>query len=83
MITITATEANDSLPNLWQQAADEPVMVLNNGQAVAVVLSPTEFARLTARRQGAKAGFAKHLFAEVDMNALLDTRLDDVFEDYQ
>lgn len=83
MVTINVTEARNNVEELWSKAAQEPVTVLSAGQAVAVVLSPAEFERLTARRRGAKAGFAKHLFAGVDLNALLDTRLDDVFEEYR
>ena len=83
MVTITATEARNSIGELWRQAANEPVTVLSAGQAVAVVLSPDEFARLTARQRGARAGFAKHLFNGVDLNALLETNIDDVFEDYR
>ena len=83
MITINATEARNNIGKLWSQAANEPVTVLSAGQAVAVVISPTEFEKLTARRRGAKAGFAKHLFKGADLNALLDTNLDDVFEDYR
>lgn len=83
MVTITATEARNSIGELWRQAAHEPVTVLSAGQAVAVVLSPAEFSRLTARSRGAKAGFAKHLFAGADMNALLETNIDDVFEEYR
>lgn len=79
MVTINATEARNNIGKLWSRAADGPVTVLSAGQAVAVVLSPAEFARLTARRRGAKAGFAKHLFPGADMSALLDTSLDDVF----
>ena len=37
---------------------------------------------LSARNRGVKAGFAKHLFGGVDLNALLATNLDDVFEGY-
>ena len=83
MTTITATEARNNSGKLWREATNEPVTVLSAGQAVAVVLSPAEFAKLTARRHGAKAGFAKHLFTGVDLNALLETRVDDVFEGYQ
>jgi len=83
MTTITATEARNHIGQLWRKAADEPVTVLSTGKAIAVVLSPAEFAKLTAQRRGAKAGFARHLFPEVDWNALLETSLDDVFEDYQ
>jgi len=83
MITINATEARNNIEKLWSQAANEPVIVLNAGQAVAVVLSPSEFAKLTTRRRGVKAGFAKHLFPGVDMNSLLNTDTDDVFSEYQ
>jgi len=83
VVTINAAEAHEDIEKLWSQAAQEPVTVLSAGQAVAVVLSPTEFERLTAQRRGAKAGFAKHLFNGVDLNALLETSLDDVFEEYR
>lgn len=82
MVTINATEARNNIGKLWSKAADGPVTVLSAGQPVAVVLSPSDFDKLTARRHSAKAGFAKHLFAGVDMNALLDVSLDDVFTDY-
>ncbi len=81
MVTINATEARNNIGKLWKEAASGPVTVLSAGQAVAVVLSPAEFAKLTARRRGAKAGFAKHLFQGVDMNALLDTKIDEAFEE--
>ena len=59
MVTINATEAHDDIEELWSNAAKEPVTILSAGQAVADVLSPAEFNRLTARGRGAKAGFAK------------------------
>ena len=83
MITITATEARNNIGKLWSKAADEPVTVISAGQPVAVVLSPAEFEKLTSRRTGAKAGFAKHLFPGVDMNAFLNISLDDVFAEYR
>jgi len=83
MTTINATEARNNIGKLWSEAAHGPVTVLSAGQPVAVVLSPAEFDKLTARQRGAKAGFAKHLFPNVDMNALLETSIDDAFEDYQ
>ena len=83
MTTISATEARNNIGKLWSEAANGPVTVLSAGQAVAVVLSPAEFAKLTARKRAVKAGFAKHLFPGVDMNALLDTPIDDVFADYR
>lgn len=83
MTTITATEARNNIGKLWSRAAGEPVTVLSAGQAVAVVLSPAEFARLTAKQHGVKAGFAKHLFEGIDVDALLDTDISEVFEEYQ
>ncbi len=83
MTTISATEARNNIGKLWSETANGPVTILSAGQAVAVVLSPTEFAQLTARKRGVKAGFAKHLFPGTDMNALLETNIDDVFEDYR
>ena len=82
MITMSATEARNNIGKLWREAASGPVTVLRAGKAVAVVLSPVEFAKLTARKRGIKAGFGKHLFPGVDMNALLATDRDDVFEGY-
>ena len=79
MTTISAAEASNSVSNLWNEAAHGPVTVLSAGQPVAAVMSPAEFNKLTARQHGIKAGFAKHLFPGVDMNALLDTNIDDVF----
>jgi len=56
---------------------------MSAGGAVAIVLSPAEFARPAARGQGAKADFAKHLVAGVDMNEVLETSIERFFEDYQ
>ena len=83
MITISATEARNHIGKLWEEAADGPVTVVSAGKPVAVVISPAEFEKLTARRRGAKAGFAKHLFGGADLNALLETSLDDIFEEYR
>ena len=83
MMTMSAMEGRNSIGKLWDKAAAGPVTVVSTGKAVAVVLSPAEFEKLTARRCGAKAGFAKHLFPAVDMNALLETSLDDVFGEYR
>ena len=82
MVTINAADARNDIEELWSKAAQEPITILRAGQAVAVVLSPAEFERLTARRRGAKAGFAKHLFSGGDLNSVLNTSLDDVFKEY-
>ena len=82
MVNLNTTETHNDVEELWSKAVKKPVTVLSAGQAVAVVLSPAEFEKFTARRRGAKAGFARHLFGGIDLNALLDTGIDDVFEGY-
>lgn len=81
MTTISATEARNNIGKLWETAAQEPVTVLSAGKPIAVVLSPDEYDKMTARRKP-RAGFAKHLLSGVDVRALLDTPIDDVFEGY-
>lgn len=83
MKTISVTEAASNTGRLWSAAQNGPITILSGGQPVAVVLSPAEFAKLIARKRGIKAGFGKHLFPGVDMNALLETNIDDVFAEYQ
>jgi prevent-host-death family protein len=83
MTTISATEARNNIGKLWDKASNGPVTVLSAGEPVAVVLSPAEYEKLTARKRGVKAGFAKHLFPGVDVNSLLETNIDSVFEDYR
>ncbi len=82
MVIISKTDAQNDMEQLWRRAAKEPVTVLSAGQELAVVLSPAEFARLTARR-GAKAGFAKDLFQGVNPNDILNINIEDEFEGYQ
>ena len=71
MVSINAAEAHDVI--------EQPV-VMRAGQADMIELSSAELETPTDRRRGAKAGFAKHLFAGIDLNGLLDTNIDYVFE---
>ena len=48
MSAITATDAKNRFGQLLEMARAEPVHVQKNGRDVAVVLSPEEYARLTA-----------------------------------
>ena len=82
MTTVNATEAHNDIGRLWKEGGSGLVTVLSVGQPVAVVLSPAEFEKLTARRRGVKTGFAMDLFKGKDMNVLLDTSIKDVFEGY-
>lgn len=45
--TITATEAKNRFADLVDLARTEPVTITRNDRAVAIVLSPAEYARLT------------------------------------
>jgi len=45
--SITATEAKNRFADLVDLARTEPVTITRNDRAVAIVLSPTEYARLT------------------------------------
>ena len=45
--SITATEAKNRFADLVDLARTEPVTITRNDRAVAVVLSPAEYARLT------------------------------------
>ncbi len=83
MITMSETEVQHDISKLWSETGNGPSTVLSAGQPVAVVLSPAEFEELTSQNRGVKARFGKHLFPGVDMKALLDTNIDDVFADYQ
>ncbi len=46
--SITATEAKNRFADLVDSARIEPVTITRNDRAVAIVLSPMEYARLTA-----------------------------------
>ena len=83
MTTIDVTEVENDSGKLWSEAANGPVTVLDAGLPITVVLPPAEYAKLTSNRRGLKAGFGKHLFPGVDMNALLAISTDDVFEGYR
>ncbi len=79
MATISVTEARDDLGKLWEKAAQEPVTVLNAGKPIAVVLSPDEYDKMMTRRKPRRAGAGRHLFAGVDVNALLAVDVTDAF----
>ena len=83
MVTLTATEARNNIGKLWEKGATEPVMVEAAGKPLAVVLSPQEYDKLVgARRKPRVAGTAANLLANVDVDALLATPIDDVFAEY-
>jgi prevent-host-death family protein len=84
MLTVTATEARDNVDELWKKAASEPVMVESTGKAMVVVMSAQEYERLSDKhsRKPRAAGTGANLLAGVDVDALLDTPVDDEFAGY-
>jgi prevent-host-death family protein len=82
MVTISATDARNNIGKLWETAADEPVTVESAGKPIAVVLSPQTYDKLVSSRRPRKAGTMKRMFEGIDVNALLDTPIDEVFKDY-
>ena len=82
MVTMNATDARNNIGKLWDAASREPVTIESAGKPIAVVLSPEEYDRLTSNRMPRRAGFAKELLADVDVDALLATPIDDAFADY-
>jgi len=79
---MNATEARNNIGKLWETAADEPVTIESAGKPIAIVLSPDAYEKLISPRRPRKAGTMKRMFEGVDVNALLDTPIDDVFKDY-
>jgi prevent-host-death family protein len=82
MVTMNATDARNNIGTLWDTAAREPVTIESAGKPIAVVLSPEEYKNLTRKRKPRQAGTMCHLFEGVDVNALLATPIDEVFEEY-
>ncbi len=82
METMTASEARNNISKLWEAAAREPVTVEAAGKPVAVVLSPEAYNKLANTRQPRVPGCGRHLLKGVDIDALLSTPIDDVFEGY-
>jgi len=82
MVTINATDARNNIKKLWTTAAIEPVTIESAGKPIAVVLSPEEYASLKGQRKPRQGGFAKGLFAGVDLDALMATPIDDIFAEY-
>lgn len=85
MATISETEARSNIGKLWRTAAQGPVTVESAGRPIAVVLSPEEYDRISARRpartpQPRQAGTGKSLLAGVDINALLAVDIAELFE---
>ena len=79
MTTFSATDAKNRIGDLWTLAEDEPVTIERNGIAQFQIISTnkyiaipiSEYDRLKSQRRAPRPGFAKDLFAGVDVDALL------------
>ena len=67
MNSIPTTETRNRISEVWKTVAEEPVAILRPGVAAAVVVSPSEYERLSAgARKSTQGGFTKGLFPGVD-----------------
>jgi len=82
MVTMKAAEARNNIASLWEKAAEQPVMIESAGKPIAVVLSVEAYNQLTSARPPRQFGAGRHLLADVDIDALLATPIDDMFADY-
>ncbi len=82
MITMSATDARNNIGRLWDAATEEPVLIESAGKPIAVVLSPAEFQKLTRQRRPRQAGCGKRLLANINVDALLNTPIEDAFAEY-
>lgn len=83
MVTFTATEARNNIGKLWEAAANEPVLVEAAGKPMVVVMSAEEYNKLTGSpRKPRIAGTGANLLANLDVDDLLSTPIDEVFEEY-
>ena len=79
MTTINATTPRNHIRELWRAAAVEPVTVERAGKPIAVVLSPDEYARLVNQSHLRKGGFGRDILAGINIDALMETPLDESF----
>lgn len=83
MVTMTASEARNNIGKLWDAAANEPVLVESVGKPLAVVMSPDQYDRLTAKRRKPRVlGTGANLLAGLDVEKFLAIPIDDDFAEY-
>lgn len=81
MKTIKAAFVRNHIAETWAMARKEPVLVENHGEPEFVILSASEYVKLTQPRAPRQAGYAKHLFAGIDVDEMLNTPVPGI-EDY-
>ncbi len=90
MTTISASDVKNRIGDLWDSADVEPVVVVRNGQPrylVAaidkyVAITRDEYDRLRGAKQAPRLGFAKDLFADADIDAILNVDLGASMEEH-
>ena len=72
MRTITIDAETGPVFEAWDLAKREPVAVVSNGATIAIIMSPSEYERLTLHEQKPRqGGYMKGLFAGVDWDDVL------------
>lgn len=80
MRTIASREAKDRFGALLDSVQNEPVTILKNGRPTAIVLSPTEYARLGGSRERIFS-LVDQMQQEAKSNGLTQDILDDILND--
>ena len=78
MKTVAATEAQERLGAILDDAQREPVVIRRQGRDVAVVLSMAEYERLRTGNVRAFLDLRKEIAAEAAAKGLIDERLAEI-----
>ena len=80
MKSVNASFVRTHIAETWEMARKEPVAVENCGKTEFVIITSTEYVKLNGKRKPRPAGYAKHLFAGIDVDALLATPIPGIEE---
>jgi len=80
METVKATFVRNHFAETWELARKGPIGVENHGETELVILTLADYEKLTEGRKPRQAGYAKHLFEGVDVDALLATPIPGIEE---
>jgi PHD/YefM family antitoxin component YafN of YafNO toxin-antitoxin module len=80
MKTVKATFVRNHIAEIWDMARKEPISVETRGQAEFVIISASEYKKLTGERKARQAGYARHLFEGIDVDQLLATPIPGIEE---
>jgi prevent-host-death family protein len=80
MVTIKATFVRNHIAETWEMARNGPVVVENHGQPEFVILTASEYEKLSSKRKPRQPGFGAHLFEGIDVDELLATPIPGIEE---